>query len=112
MRSVSTKVSAIVAMVISLFSFALLVAAFIASINEVVPEMGVSRSFALWVFAIIIAMLSLIFYTVDALLSIVKIFLKIHPIFNFILAVILIGAIPMFIYVGGRLGINIYIWFS
>ena len=112
MRSVATKVSAIIAMLISLFSFALLVSAFIVSINEVPPEMGVSQSFGLWVFAVIIAMISLIFYTIDAIFSIIKIFMKIDPIFNSILAVILIGAIPMVIYVGGGLGINIYIWFS
>ena len=112
MRSITTKISAMIAMLISLFSFVLLVSAFIVSINEVPPEMGVSRSFALWVFAVIIAIISLIFYTVDAIFSIMKIFMKVHPAFNFILAVILIGAIPMVIYVGGGLGINIYIWFS
>ena len=76
MRSITTKISAMIAMLISLFSFVLLVSAFIVSINEVPPEMGVSRSFALWVFAVIIAIISLIFYTVDAIFSIMKIFMK------------------------------------
>lgn len=112
MKNVAIKIPAIIAMLISIFSFALLVSAFIVSVNEVPPEMGVSMSFALWLYAVIISMISLIFYTVDAILSTVKIFRKIHPVFNFILAVILIGAIPMVVYVGGGLGINIYIWFS
>ena len=112
MRSVTTKIYAMFAMLISLLSFVLLVTAFIVSINEVPPEMGVSRSFAFWVFAVIVSMISLLFYAVDVIYSVVKIFVKINPIFNFILAVILIGAIPMVIFVGGGLGINIYIWFS
>ena len=112
MRSVTTKIYAMIAMLISLLSFVLLVTAFIVSINEVPPEKGVSRSFAFWVFAVIVSMISLLFYTIDAIYSVVKIFMKINPICNIILSVILIGAIPMVIFVGGGLGINIYIWFS
>ncbi|MBE6666197.1 MAG: hypothetical protein E7603_08290 [Ruminococcaceae bacterium] len=112
MKDITVKISAMLAMFISLFSFALLISAFIASINEVPPETGVSKSFALWVFAVITSMVSLIFYTVDAILSAIKIFLKIHPLFNCVLTAILIGSIPMAIYVGGSLGINIFIWFA
>ena len=36
--------------------------------------------------------------------------MKIHPIFNTILSILLLGAIPMALFVGGGLGINIYIW--
>ena len=36
--------------------------------------------------------------------------MKIHPIFNAVLTVMLLGAIPMGLFVGGKLGINIYIW--
>ena len=53
---------------------------------------------------------SLIFYFVDAVFSIIKIFMKIHPIFNTILSIMLLGAIPMGLFVGGGLGISIYIW--
>ena len=112
MKSLSTKIPAIIAMLISAFSFALLISAFVVSTNEPPQDMGVSRSFALWVFAVIFSMISILFYSIDAIFSAVKIFLKIHPIFNSILALILIGAIPMVIFVGGSLGINIYIWFS
>ena len=112
MKNVSTKIPAMIAMLIALFSLGLLITAFIVSIDEVEPEMGVSKSFAFWVFAVITSMLSLIFYFIDAVLSIIKAFMKIHPIFNIVLALLLIGAIPMMLFVGGKLGINIYIYFS
>ena len=110
MKSISTKVSAIIAMIISLTSFCLIITAFVISANEPPVEMGVSRSFAFWVFGMIAAYGSLIFYFVDAIFSIIKIFMKIHPIFNAILSIMLLGAIPMGIFVGGGLGISIYIW--
>ena len=112
MKNVSTKIPAMIAMLIAIFSLGLLIAAFIVSINEVEPESGVIRSFAFWVFAVITSMLSLIFYFIDAFFSIIKAFMKIHPIFNIVLALLLIGAIPMMLFVGGKLGINIFIYFS
>ena len=112
MKNVSTKIPAMIAMLIAIFSLGLLIAAFIVSINEVESEMGVSKSFAFWVFAVITSMLSLIFYFIDAVFSIIKAFMKIHPIFNIVLALLLIGATPMMLFVGGKLGINIYIYFS
>ena len=110
MESISTKVSAIIAMIISLTSFCLIITAFVISANEPPVEMGVSRSFAFWVFGMIAAYGSLIFYFVDAIFSIIKIFMKIHPIFNAILSIMLLGAIPMGLLVGSGLGISIYIW--
>ena len=112
MKNVSTKIPAIIAILIALFSLVLLITASIVSIDEVEPEMGVSKSFAFWVFAVITSMLSLIFYFIDAVMSIVKAILKIHPVFNIVLAVMLLGAIPMMLFVGGKLGINIFIYFS
>ena len=110
MRETSIKVHAIIAMVISLVSFSLMIASLVVMLTETPVDEGVSRSFALWVFGMIVAYFSLIFYFVDAVLSVIKIFRKIHPIFNLVLAIMLIGAIPMGIFVGGGLGINIYIW--
>ena len=110
MKSTSTKISAIIAMIISLTSFCLMITSFVISVNEPPVEMGVSRSFAFWLFGMIAAYGSLIFYFVDAIFSIIKIFMKINPIFNAILSIMLLGAIPMGLFVGGGLGINIYIW--
>ena len=110
MRKTSIKVHAIIAMVISLVSFSLMIASLVVMLTETPVDEGVSRSFAFWMYGIIVAYFSLIFYFVDAILSIIKIFHKIHPIFNSVLAIMLIGAIPMALFVGGGLGINIYIW--
>ena len=110
MENTSSKSAAIFAMIISLISFGLMIASLIVSFNETPVEMDVSTSFALWVYGMIVAYFSLIFYFADAVFSIIKAVLKIHPVFNTILAIMLIGAIPMAIFVGGGLGINIYIW--
>ena len=112
MKKLYSKIPAMIAMLIAIFSLGLLITAFIVSINEVEPESGVSKSFAFWVYAVITSMLSLIFYFVDAVISVVKAFLRIHPIFNIVLALLLVGAIPMMLFVGAKLGINIYIYFS
>ena len=112
MKSLSSKIPAMIAMLIAIFSLGLLITAFIVSINEVEPESGVSKSFAFWVYAVLTSILSLIFYFVDAVISVVKALLRIHPIFNIVLALLLVGAIPMMLFVGAKLGINIYIYFS
>ena len=110
MKSTLTKYPAIIAMIISIFSFGLMIGSLVAIFTEPPVDDSVSRSFVFWMFGIIVAMFSLIFYFIDAILSVIKVFMKIHPIFNAILSVMLIGAIPMMIFVGGGLGINIYIW--
>ena len=110
MKDTGIKTYAIVAMLISLVSFGFMVASFVTLLTETPVDDGVSRSFALWVWGMIVAYISLIFYFVDAVLSIIKIFLKIQPIFHAVLSVMLIGAIPMALFVGGGLGINVYIW--
>ncbi len=112
MKSLSSKIPAMIAMLIAIFSFGLLITAFIVSMNEVQPESGVSHSFAFWAFAVMTSMVSLIFYFIDAVMSVVKAFMRIHTIFNIILASLLVGAIPMTLFVSGKLGINIYISFS
>ena len=110
MKETSIKTHAIIAMVISLISFSLMIASLVALLIEPTGDEGVSSSFAFWVYGMIVAYFSLIFYFVDAVLSIIKIFRKIHPVFNSVLALMLVGAIPMSIFVGGGLGINVYIW--
>ena len=110
MKETSIKIHAMIAMAISLISFGFMFASLVMVLTETPVASGVSRSFALWLWGMIVAYFSLIFYFVDAVLSIIKIFLKIHPIFNAVLSVMLIGAIPMALFVGGGLGINIYIW--
>lgn len=111
MKDTSSKSSAIFAMIISLVSFGLMISSFVALITEPpLEEGGISKSFALWVWGMIIAYVSLIFYFADAVFSIIKVVLKIHPVFNAVLSIMLIGAIPMAVFIGGGLGISIYIW--
>lgn len=113
MKSTLTKYPAIIAMIISLVSFGLMIASLIALLTESpidYADHAHGRSFVFWLFGMIVALFSLIFYFIDAILSAIKVFMKIHPVFNAILSIMLIGAIPMAIFVGGGLGINIYIW--
>ena len=111
MKSTATKIPAILAMLISLVSFGLLITAF--CLPEEPVDEGVSRSFAFWAFSVIVSLISLILYFIDAIFSIIKVFLKIHPKFNLILSLLLIGSIPMGIYVGGGLDIIcIFIWYT
>ena len=111
MKKLYSKIPAMIAMLIALVSFGLLIVAFI-SPNNVHPDSSVSEQFAFWVYAVIASIVSLVFYSIDAIISIEKAISKIHPIFNAVLALLLIGAIPMMFFVGGKLGYNIYIYFS
>lgn len=112
MRKIYPKVSAIVAMFISVFSLGSLAASVVCFFVEDPTETGISASFAFWIYAVCVSLLSLKYYTIDAILAVVNIFRKIDPIFNSVLAVVLFVAIPLGIFVGGGLGINIIIWFS
>ena len=110
MRDFTTKIHAIIGMAISVVSFGLLITSLILGLIESPTEFGLSNSFSFWVLSVIVAMISLLFYIIDALLSIVKAFKKVDPIFNSLLSILLFGAVPMVIFVCGGTGINIYIW--
>ena len=110
MRDFTTKIHAIIGMAISVVSFGLLITSLILGLIESPTEFGLSNSFSFWVLSVIVAMISLLFYIIDALLSIVKAFKKVDPIFNSLLSILLFGAVPMVIFVSGGTGINIYIW--
>ena len=107
MKGVKYKISAIIAMIISLFSFGFLAASFV--LGLIGGRYGWD-GFSCWIISVLIAGLSLFFYIVDAFLSSINISMKIHPIFNSVLVLMLVGTIPMFLYVGCRPGVNIYIW--
>lgn len=110
MKRISPKIPGMIGLLISLLSFALVIAAFIVGANEQPPTIGVSESFALWAFSVMAAMLGLVFYVIDAFHAIGKALNKCEPVFNTLLAVISFGGIPMVVEIGGRLGINILIW--
>ena len=95
MKKIYSKIPAVIGMLITMIGVVLLIGAFIISNNEVEPESGVSRSFALAILALTTALCSLIFYLIDAVLSVIKAFKKIHPIFNGTMALIIISTVPI-----------------
>ena len=95
MKKLYSKIPAMIGMLITIISVGLLIGAFIISINEVEPESGISKSFALAIVALIVALCSLFFYFIDAVLSLIKVFRKIHPIFNGAMALVIIGTVPI-----------------
>ena len=78
MKSTWTKIPAMIGMAISIISFGFMIASLIASLTVPPVDRGYHPSFAFWIFGGIVAMISLIFYMVDAVLSITKVILKIQ----------------------------------
>lgn len=105
-----TKIPGLIALIISALSFLLLIGAIVTSITEQPVEEGVSGSFALWIYAVIIAMISLIFYVIDAFFCIGIAIAKRRITMDIVLVLLTAGSIPMVIFVGGALGINVLIW--
>lgn len=110
MKSTLTKYPAMIAMFISVISFILMIAALVALITDPPAGTMYSRSFVFWMWGVIVALFSLIFYFVDAVFSAIKALMKIHPVFNTVLSIMLLLAIPMCIFLGGGVGIGVYIW--
>ena len=95
MKKIYSKIPAMIGMLITIIGAGLLIGSFIISNNEVEPESGVSRSFALAILALITALCSLIFYLIDAVLSVIKVFKNINPVFNGVLALVIVVTIPV-----------------
>lgn len=89
MKPFLRKIPAILAMLITLFSF------FFYAVSFLDPE---SES---WIVSVIVAMLSMPFYFIDAIISFVRAVKKDAPKFNYILTLVLIGSIPMVLIFGG-----------
>jgi hypothetical protein len=115
MKKILIKIPAILAVLISLLSVVFFLTAAIYALIEVTIEtetMGVSDSFLFWFLSLMAALFSLTFYFIDAMISLAYAFRKINPSFNFVLAAILLGGIPMTLFVDTRLGIYCFLWFS
>lgn len=110
MKRFSGKLFRLIGIILNLLSFALVIAAYFASLNEVPVNYGISRSFALWIYSVIIAIFSLAFYVFDTVMRIKNVGKNLPRSLNTILTILVIGAIPMVYFVGGGLGINIVIW--
>lgn len=89
MKKVLIKIPAMIAMLITLFSFFFYVQAFFDTESDI------------WILSVIVAILSVFFYFIDAIISFVRAIKKKDRIFNFILTAVLILAIPMVVIFAG-----------
>lgn len=90
MKPLLRKIPALIAMVIGLFSFVWYVQYLLGSDY---PD--------IWLLSVIMAMFSMPFFFIDAIISFVRARKKEDPGFNYILALVLVGAIPMVVVFGG-----------
>ena len=91
MKKLYTKIPAIIAMLICVVAVALAIALVIFALKANSSDVG----FLLGIVIYYAAIISYIFYLIDAVLSIIKAVMKINPVFNGILAVLIVGTIPM-----------------
>ena len=110
MKKKIRKRSGIIAVFLSLASFALAGGAIVAMVKLPANEFGLHPAFGLWVYSMIFALFSLPFYLFDAITSIRYAVRKAFPIFHIILTVMIFIAIPMCIGIGG--GANTAIWYA
>ena len=66
MKKLAPKIPAMIGMGISAVSFVLVLYAWFLLNHELYDGRGMSRSFAMWIFSAIFAMLSIVFYLIDA----------------------------------------------
>ena len=88
MKKVYVKISGMIAMLMTILTFSLWTPIFLGQVDR-----GVGL--ALWALGSLSAICGLFFYFVDAVLSVIKVFKKIHPVFNSIVVVAIVGIIPM-----------------
>ena len=110
MENRARKTSGIMAVIISVISFSLLILSVISAMKFPENNYGMHPSFAFWIYSMIFAYISLVFYLIDALHSINRAFKKIHPTFNIIFALMTLIAIPIAVYIGG--GVHTALWYA
>ena len=88
MKKVYVKISGMIAMLMTILTFSLWAPIFLGQVDR-------GLGFALWTLGSLSGICSLFFYFVDAVLSVIKVFKKIHPVFNGIVVVAIVGIIPM-----------------
>lgn len=105
MKTPARKIPAMIGMGFAVISIGLVIAALILACFEDPEYIGPTRSFAFWIYSIILAFAGMLSYIVDA------VFCLLRPTrFHILLAAIIFLGVPMLIFVGCRLGINILIW--
>ena len=88
MKKVYVKISGMIAMLMTILAFSLWTPIFLGQVDR-------GLGLALWALGSLPVICSLFFYFVDAVLSVIKVFKKIHPVFNSIVVVAIVGIIPM-----------------
>ena len=88
MKKVYVKISGMIAMLMTILTFSLWTPVFLGQVDR-------GLGLALWALGSLPAICSLFFYFVDAVLSVIKVFKKIHPVFNGMVVVAIVGIIPM-----------------
>ena len=88
MKKVYVKISGMIAMLMTILTFILWTPIFLGQVDR-------GLGLALLALGSLPAICSLFFYFVDAVLSVIKVFKKIHPVFNSIVVVAIVGIIPM-----------------
>ena len=100
-----------IGMLIQLYSFYLMLYSLHLQATLSGPGQAESTAaFYAWAFAVIVSIFSIVFYCIDAYLSLKKAFNKIHPLFNTILAFLLMGTMPMLLFVGAKPGVYAYVY--
>ena len=104
MKRISWKIPGMIALILTAWSIALLIASHIVSIGYEYSGEGLGLPFKVWINSILAAGLSMVFYVIDAVKSIIVAITAIRGekrLFHFLLAVLLLGGIPMLYFVGG-----------
>lgn len=90
MKLLLSKIPAVAAMLLTLYSYFYYVQYLLGSTN---PDV--------WLVSVIIAMFSVPFYLIDAIISFIRALKKDDAKFNYLLSLILVGSIPMVVVFGG-----------
>lgn len=109
MKKYAAKFPAMIALGLRGVSFALVLGACAVSLKETVPEVGMGRSFALWIYSFIAAAFSLLFYLLDALVAHGG-FTRREKLVNRALILLSLGSVPMLVYVGAQPGLGALVW--
>ncbi len=104
-----SKRKGVTALVLTIISLAFMVVGIVFS--QPTDGEGINASFACWVYSMIVAFISVLFYALDGFASIGKMFRGICPGFNFFTALFFLGAVPMAIFVGAAAKYTAY-WYA
>ena len=101
MKKLRSKIPAMIATKISLFSLVLLLLSLLCTLVPSSVQTIFGLSILVGVVGLLIALLSSVFYLIDAVLSLRKAIRKNDPVFNAILGIFLLVAIPLLVICSG-----------